>query len=499
MSRSFRIPFPILTAAFVLTLAFDPLFAQNGEPSPSPSASPVSEEEAELDEDIRLLEKKKAKIKLQSEIRGLVVPSDVTPLEGSVSGTKDMFIEVEMQSYRAARVVTNRIACDVKGVIPKPGAVILHRSEDYDQWRNYKLVNPVVDDQLKDIETRYDAFLASPGNASPSLIPGLGVIADITGAVKAFAGLVAFLRTETSFDAKSVDINEAALRGSIGRSLKVVFPSTDSSVCSDVNVKSAPAFYDPSLFSPSVSATGAFSSKLLDKIRALYVRKAQADAAIRLYDVLLAEIEEAKTKESKAKEEFSQRKALIETHPALIAGIDAEIKKEKDPEKRKALIAARDKANKELAKAKLDLPDLETDYKDLKKDREDLESQLTDQLKIKIAGLRRTNTEFSEFLATVTKPNETTGISPLSQYVRAENLDDVLAKYDAYWLQIKPAKAGGNNRVKKNLVRYIFGPDISHSGGVIVQYMLANENGEVVLSNAESHYERYANARSIQK
>jgi hypothetical protein len=490
-----------LTAAlkifFLMFMTVNSLSAQTTDASPTPT--PVSPEEARLDEEIRLLKKEKERVALLKEIRDAQTPSGVTPLEGKATGVKDIFMEVEMQSYKAVSRVTDKIACDIKTKIPSASNIILYRPEDYNQWRNYKLMHPVLDQQLVDLQTRYDTYLNNPATAQPALIPGLGGIADVTAALKAFVGLVSFLRTDIEFEARAVTIDEMALRSGMLKSIRAIYPATDAKTCKNVTAATSPALFDPSVFSPTISESGNFESATLEKIKNLYLSKARAEEAVRLFDVLMVEIESVKKAETEAKNTLAGLKVIIATNPTLIAQLDAQIKQTKDPERKKELIAARDKAFKDLEKAKENKPTAEADLQDLTARKKALEAQVTDVLKLKIAGLRQANADFNQFLTNFTKLDPTTGSSPLAQYIKAENLDGILARDETYWLQIKPVKAGGNNRVRKNLVRFIIGPDISHSGGFIAQFMLGNKKGEVILSNTEGNYLKYTKADKIQQ
>jgi hypothetical protein len=96
-----------------------------------------------------------------------------------------------------------------------------------------------------------------------------------------------------------------------------------------------------------------------------------------------------------------------------------------------------------------------------------------------------------------------TGINPLTNYIKAESLKAALPGEDDekgnYWLQLKVIKAGGNNRIKTNLIVDIFtgGNRVSHSGGVIVQYILFTPNGKVIRSDTLTDYTGYIKADKV--
>jgi hypothetical protein len=62
-------------------------------------------------------------------------------------------------------------------------------------------------------------------------------------------------------------------------------------------------------------------------------------------------------------------------------------------------------------------------------------------------------------------------------------------------------KAGGNNRIKTNLVVDIFtgGNRLSHSGGLVVEYILFDRNGIVRASDIFTEYSGYIKSGNINK
>jgi hypothetical protein len=120
-----------------------------------------------------------------------------------------------------------------------------------------------------------------------------------------------------------------------------------------------------------------------------------------------------------------------------------------------------------------------------------------------IAKLKLMNERFDQFVAALVKVDATTGINSLTAFIRAENLRQVLngSEGEGYWLQLAVVKAGGNNRIKTNLVTDIFtgGSRISHSGGVIVQYNLYDLNGRSLVSDTVTEYAGYVKSGKIRR
>lgn len=68
-----------------------------------------------------------------------------------------------------------------------------------------------------------------------------------------------------------------------------------------------------------------------------------------------------------------------------------------------------------------------------------------------------------------------------------------------YWLQLKVLRAGGNNRIKTNLIVDVFagGNRLSHSGGTVVQYNFFNRSGRSFLSDTLTVYTDYIKSSRV--
>jgi hypothetical protein len=133
---------------------------------------------------------------------------------------------------------------------------------------------------------------------------------------------------------------------------------------------------------------------------------------------------------------------------------------------------------------------------------------LTDKTKgitASVDDLAALNDQFSAFMSDFVKVDAATGTNPLTVFVKSENLDKAMedkndgqVKKESYWFEINIDKAGGNNRVRKNLIRFFTGPKVDHSGGVVVDYTLYRKTGEVVYSDELSIYGGYLEPKKIQ-
>lgn len=127
-----------------------------------------------------------------------------------------------------------------------------------------------------------------------------------------------------------------------------------------------------------------------------------------------------------------------------------------------------------------------------------------------VAALKVLNTQFDKLVAELVKVDEAVGVNALTSYIQAENLRVALgcadgscaggAPADSFWIQLRVVSAGGNNKVKRNLITNIFtGDNISHSGGSIVEYILYDMNGNAKYSSTHTAYQDYIKAKDIKK
>lgn len=124
-----------------------------------------------------------------------------------------------------------------------------------------------------------------------------------------------------------------------------------------------------------------------------------------------------------------------------------------------------------------------------------------------VAGqLKARNTQFDKFIEALVQAGAGGGTNALTSLIKAEDLQSELSVADptlgrSYWLQLKVVKAGGNNRIKTNLVWDIFtgGNRVSHSGGVIVEYILFNVGGQAVASDTITEYTNYIKSDKVRK
>lgn len=115
-----------------------------------------------------------------------------------------------------------------------------------------------------------------------------------------------------------------------------------------------------------------------------------------------------------------------------------------------------------------------------------------------LAQLKSLNTQFDNLIKALVQP-DAGGVNPLTNFIRTESLLLAVPAEGGYWLQLKVINAGGNNRIKTNLLVDLFtgGNRVSHSGGAIVQYNLFDSDGRSVVSDTIADYTNYIKAGRV--
>ena len=489
----------------------------------TPAATPTpTEEELRLQEQKRLIElqrdielAKKAIRDAQPEEPDKPAPPapSATPLAGDTT-LENVKLEPEMVSYRAMSDAADTISREIK--TKKPGAqnIAIYDSQVVRDWRFYKALNPTFQAQITDLTTRYGGELCAiagqfPGEKFVSndaivnhncggvahgfvLAPATlqTAFAAGTSLLKSFVDLTALFRTETKIQGVSFTVEESALVAELFRSLRNQYGSGAGAV----------KLYYPEVFPPRVT-TG--DSETVTLIGSLFLDKTEADDTI-------AKMSAAVDKANKDLKEPSELKSQLEGQLERIQGLDKRVRNlklavaaETKPEVIKILLAEIGAARAELASlgAPTDAA-LKLKVAELKKGiaAQDVvikpKKDLIDQLQTHIKMLTGLNTRFLAFIDEATKVGAD-GTSPLARFIKSEDIDKAMPGTESYWLEIKSVSAGGNNRTRKNLLRYLTGAKLDHSGGVILEYTLYDGTGAVVYSDKLSVYGGYVEPKVI--
>lgn len=476
------------------------LFANNG-PSPiqAQTPTPVSEEQERL---TRLLTQQaiaeaEAKIAVaeKTKVEATIPKSATPPLAGETKVNDGAVIESDMVSYLSMAYAANRVVAQLKEARVKGSRIsvsnlAIYNRADIDLVLNYKATTAqliILQQQFCAILNHEPVQCGGARIATKSLEP-LGIVGSFLGA---FVDMTALLRTNVTVQGHTFEINEAALVAEVFRAAR-----------SEGGLPNYPNLYYPATFPPI--DPNLRTSELLARLEDLHDLKARVLARIH-------ELEEEQKVVTKLNATIAKLTKLIEDGPEELKAAESEletlrkIKKDFDAKNQPMPV---DKLER-MAQLEKSIPKLGDDIAKAPGKKAEAEARLAqllngkteDEIKDLISRMKLVNERFDQLVATLIKVDAGTGINSLTAYIRAENLIAVMKDPNSYWLQLAVAKAGGNNRIKTNLLIDIFtgGSRLSHSGGVIVQYNLYSLTGQSIASDTITEYTGYVKAGKIKR
>ncbi|MFS8084138.1 MAG: hypothetical protein ACMG6H_00760, partial [Acidobacteriota bacterium] len=481
----------ILAACLLLMASRTDMAAQQS-PTPTPESEEIirlrqEKTRVELEKDIAVAEKAK--------LEATVPKSATSPLTGETKVNDGAVIESDMVSYLSMAYAANRVVAQLReakvgGKTIAISNLAIYNKADIDLLLNYKATTAqltILRQEFCTILNNEPPQCGGARIATRSLAP-LSIVGSFLGA---FVDMTALLRSNVTVQGHTFDINEAALVAEVFRAAR-----SEGGFPSDTNL------YYPATFPPTDPTLK--NSQLLLILEDLHDLKARA--LVEIHNL------EAKQKDiAKLTAAIAKLTALIEEGPDEIKAREFEletllkIKKDYEakhkpmPVKKLERIAQLEKMipkiKEDLASAPARKGKAESRLKQL------LNGKTEDEIKDLISRMNLVNDRFDQLVATLIKVDASTGINSLTAYIRAENLTAVLKDPNSYWLQLAVLKAGGNNRIKTNLLIDIFtgGSRLSHSGGVIVQYNLYSLTGKSIASDTLTEYSGYIKAGKIKR
>jgi len=479
--------------------------AQDATPTPTPTA-----EELRLQEEKRLLLLKKDIEEAKKAIRDAQPQPEkppeptATPLAGDATLSEGVRLETELVSYNSVSRAAKEIATAILNKTNNPQNIAIFDAQIVKDWRFYKALFPAFEGQVTNLVNEYKNALQE-GNPLPLNVPPranmkaasiAGALATGTNLLKSAIDLAALFRTDTKIEGRQVTVNQNALVAELLRELKTQ--------------KSTLTLYYPGVFPPrrpscpeqvkdqngqdvTIDKCTEGSTVLID-IGLLFSYKATAEASIKKdqdkEDLLVKQIKP--TREQIAK--LSQKLARVTELEAILIHLNEALKAETDPEVRKRLelVIARYTAEQAALGTKAEL---QAQIDAAKASIAGKEAQI-DVLDAEIELLTDLNARFQKFVDEFVKV-DSNGVNALALLVKSEDIDNAMREAESYWVEIQSVTAGGNNRTRKNLLRYFSGPKIDHSGGVVVEYALYDKSGAVVYSDKVSCYEGYVEPKNI--
>lgn len=520
-------PIIIVSLMLFVALAGPSVRAQDATPSPTPT-----EEEQRLQEQKRLLElqrdielAKKAIRDAQPAPEAKATPPapTATPLSGEAT-LENVKLESEMVSYNALSAAADLISKEIKSktdfvIDNQPGHaknIAIYDAQIVKDWRFYKALYPAFKDQIDDIRKEYESLLCHESSIKKDVdrrflnseyctdpnrdvripVPGFqSAFAAGTNLLKSFVDLAALFRTDTKIQGLAFTVDENAFVAELFRAIKNDYD--------DVKIN----LYYPEVFPPRVKD----SSETVTVIGDLYIYKSQADLVIKKKNAQKEDLAKQIAESLKKKAKLEQEQGTLKKLNERLRNLEANLKTTRNQavsKKIKAEIASIRTELSGLIKPDVTLNEtldhaLARKFEQLKDDiKKVTDDELTpkeaevEDLEGDVKRLTSLNERFLAFVAEFVKV-DSNGVNALALFVKSEDIENAMKDAESYWLEIKSVSAGGNNRIRKNLLRYLTGPKIDHSGGVIVEYTLYEKSGAVVYSDKLSIYKGYFEPKEI--
>jgi hypothetical protein len=519
-AKSGKLALAALLSIMFWSNTFAPLAHAQDAPA-TPQRTP--EQQAEID---RLTFERDA-AKLRKEIRDAQFNPTVTAPEGKI-GLTEVFIETEILSYDAMSKVASIISNEIHQNFASAQAIAVYSEKDVKDLRFYQSVYPLFRTALEGLQRDYKFLLGeqeadrlgvrleqevnellaagrtvaeTPTTETP-FISGIGdAVFGVSSTARSVLDLLSLFRTETNIIGVDVKIDETALVAEtfrfLGRKyegkIKLYHPSVVQPL--------------PLLFTKDGSKETSRTPPVIELVTETYKLRADSEKAIVSFDALTNVVKEKKEKVvalKAADREIKKNKGTIAKNAQEIAKLKAKLRGARGSARQKLIeqIEALEKANADLKKA---TDELEAKHGEGIRQIPVLEAAIRKaedtiaQNSSRVPLLRSLNAQFDKLIGDYAKLDISTGVNGLTVFVKAQGLEEVLKGEPSFLLQIKPVKAGGNNRTRRNLVRYLSGAKVDHSGGFIVEYMLYDRTGAVVYSDKYAFYDGYKEPKKIRE
>ena len=499
----------------------------------TPTPTPLSEEQQELQRRRDLLnlqkeiaESEQAIAEAEKAKREAKFPSpSSSPLAGTTTINEGAVIEAQMVAYVSMARAANKIVSAIRASGTINNLAIFNEA-DVKLLLSYK----VARNQLETLRLRYEELLATevvkhcqpkpspapspqPDVAVASVTAGMAIARSFLGS---FVDLTALLRTNVDIKGQSFDIAEAPLVSEVFRAFR----------CQSGNTVK---LYYPAVFPPDIDAAKKYEILgILEQLHCLRVSAGKLTSDIEKNDKNLSESEEKIKAIIAALEEADAARIEIErkmrnllkgycrrfpSDAPLVEGLNNNLRRfcpNLLAEQRVDIFELRDRLVDILDQISALKMKLETEkgkyaaFKQIqgalwRRLQEDLQVASTESAAEIAAQLKALNEQFDRMIASFVQVETATNVNQLTMFIKAENLKTALPEGNAKWLQLKVIKAGGNNRIKTNLVWDIFtgGNRLSHSGGAIVQYILFDATGQSIASDTITEYTNYIKAHKV--
>jgi phage shock protein A len=503
MPQNTTLLFAALWLALSLIFGSGRILAQDAQPSPTPDPDVVrlnaAKEKAELLEAI-------AKAK-KAELEARFPPSDAKTLDGKTTIADTGRVEEQVAGYVSVGEAANRIGEVIRRSYPGAKMIAIYNEADI----QLLLVYSATTKRLDIYKTRYDKqviveeaainangmWIVPNAPCDEKAVRGLGgapfnPLGVATSVLGSFSDILAFFRTDVDIKGTTFAVREPIIVTEVFRVLRAKYSGQIE-------------LYYPQEFPPILDSA---DSDMLDRIESLFDSKAKADALFNQIGQMIADKKKQKDTLGQCIAFVGQTRAKLQKpindQQRIVDDLKGKLELSTDPKDIKELPAQITVAEQKLKqlKAKIE-PDIAALEPIQKRHEDDIRRLDKEIAALEAAGrpLATLNSQTELLFKDLIKVDEKTGISQLTAFIRSERIQKLMANRGGYWLKLNVVIAGGNTKVKRNLIVDVFtgGSRVSYSGASIVEYHLYDRFGRSLLSDTTSGYIDYKKAKDIKK
>jgi len=467
--------------------------AQETTPAPTPTPTPTpSAEEQRLEEEKRIKTLQKDIAEADKAIRDAQPKPSATPLTGDAT-LEEVKIESQLVTYEAMSSLLKKVAKEINKAAPNAENFVIYSSEDVSNLNFYLVSRKAVKEKIEYYTKFYDLLftkicketndvdctVAPPTN--PPLIPKIiGPVSTVIGTLGLLVDAVAFLRSETKIKGVNVYINDDSLNTAIYRKLKEQYKEQYKDRSIQIIFPQNLSVYDDAFdlcFEDSKDDKFKGCPEILSSFVKLSEKHSNGEKILLIYaDENRANIEDLNSKISNTNKEISNFDEKI---------LKLKVDSLRAPPQEQAILAK-------------NISLYEDEIVKLRKDVDSNKALLKNHTRLKflLDALAKHNQKAVGLVDDFSTTKDD-GSSKFLSYLRGEKLSKAFSDEKGYWLELKSVTAGGNNRTRKNLIRYIIGAKIDLSGGMILSWKLYNRDGTVRDSDVPQKYEGYKTSQEI--
>ena len=509
-----RILPPFLALLAIAFLGFGQTRVSAQTPTPTPT-----EEEQRLQEEKRLLDLKKAIEENKKAIRDAQPKASeaaASALPGNTTLDEGVKLESAMVSYKAMSEVANQIGREIKSTVATANNFAIYDAQVIERWRLHQALFPAFKGQTEDIRNHYVELLCAAGSGVSTYFrathckDNTAANADFTAAhraeaslmkpeaitgaigagatlIKSFIDIAALFRTETKIEGKSVTIDNSAFVAEVFRALQNHYNCVQEPIPVGCAVQPVSLYY-PGAFHPRIA-----ESETIFRIGQLFVFQTEAERIIKATTAakpaLVAQLNDLLAQKAAAEANLEK----ITTLKQEVANLNRALRYERVSSFRRKLWEEKTEALTELAKLGGET-DLQAQVGVLTGAIAGKKAAIN-AIDVPVKELKDLNDRFQAFADQYLKV-DASGSNILALFIKSEDIEEIM-KGNSYWLELKSVSAGGNNRTRKNLIWFFAGARLDHSGGIIAEYTLYNQQGAVVRSDKIAYYNGYVQPKSI--